>query len=116
MPPDLEIVINAALDLPWLAQHPEMVFPQVSRPAAQWFKLIQHTAQERYYVKHRLDLIILGRRSARGAAWSIKGGSAGRNGPRYKIIWSSMYKSDIIPRTGKLTRDRQSRHRFCLLH
>jgi len=75
MPPDLEIVSNAALDLPWLAQHPEMLFPQISRPAALWFRLIQHTAQETYYAKHALDLIILGRRRADGNYM----GAAGQN-------------------------------------
>ncbi|MBN2003090.1 MAG: hypothetical protein JXA21_07005 [Anaerolineae bacterium] len=74
MPPDLELV-NADLDLPWLAQHPEMLFPRDARTAAQWFKLVQHAAQAHYYNRHRLDLIILGRRRADGNYM----GAAGQN-------------------------------------
>jgi 3'-phosphoadenosine 5'-phosphosulfate sulfotransferase (PAPS reductase)/FAD synthetase len=59
-------VINTGQDLEWLAAHPGMLFPQEAATAAKWFKAIQHTAQARYYAKHRLDMIVLGRRKADG--------------------------------------------------
>lgn len=65
MPLGLE-VINTGQDLEWLAAHPEMLFPQKSDIAAKWFKAVQHTAQARYYAKHRLEVIVLGRRRADG--------------------------------------------------
>jgi len=65
MPWELE-VINTGQDIHWLAENQEMLFPQESRTAGRWFKIIQHTAQERYYRKHDLDLIVLGRRRQDG--------------------------------------------------
>lgn len=65
MPWELEVV-NTKQDIQWLQQHPEMLFPQDSAIAGKWFKIIQHTAQERYYKKHQLDAIILGRRRQDG--------------------------------------------------
>lgn len=65
MPDGLEI-INTGQDLEWLARNQQMLFPQDSNTAAKWFKIIQHTAQAKYYEKHNLDMIILGRRKADG--------------------------------------------------
>lgn len=59
-------IINTGQGLEWLAKHPEMLFPQESATAAKWFSIVQHRAQEKYYLKHRLDMIILGRRRADG--------------------------------------------------
>lgn len=66
MPPALE-VINNRWDLDWLAKRAdEMLFPQTSTIAAKWFRGIQHYAQETYFRRHNLDLLILGRRKADG--------------------------------------------------
>lgn len=65
MPWDLSI-INVGLDLPWLSKHPEMLFPQDSKTAAKWFKLIQHTAQEIYFKREKLDVLLVGRRKQDG--------------------------------------------------
>lgn len=65
MPPGLEVV-NTRQDLTWLQQNQEMLFPQDSKTAAKWFKVVQHKAQEVFYAKHNLDILILGRRLSDG--------------------------------------------------
>jgi hypothetical protein len=65
MPPGLTVV-NTGLDLDWLARHPEMLFPQDGATAGKWFRLVQHTGQERYYRAERLDRLFIGRRRADG--------------------------------------------------
>jgi len=72
MPDGLE-VINTGQDLKWLAKHQDMLFPQDSTTAAKWFKMIQHKAQEKYFEKHQLEIIILGRRKADGNYIGKKG-------------------------------------------
>lgn len=59
-------VINTGQNMEWLAQHPEMLFPQDSQTAARWFSIVQHRAQREYFKAHDLDMIILGRRRADG--------------------------------------------------
>lgn len=64
-PPGLEI-INTGQDMEWLVTHPQMLFPQESRTAAQWFHIVQHKGQAKYYKEHGLDIMLLGRRRADG--------------------------------------------------
>lgn len=64
-PPELEI-INTGQDLRWLSNHPHMLFPQDSKTAAQWFHIVQHRGQARYYKDHELDVLLLGRRRVDG--------------------------------------------------
>lgn len=64
-PPHLEI-INTEQDLDWLSKHEALLFPTNSKQAAIWFAKVQHTAQQIYYKKHQLDMILLGRRKADG--------------------------------------------------
>ncbi len=64
-PEGLEIV-NTGQDLEWLQKHPQMLFPQDSKTAAQWFHIVQHRGQARYYREHDLDMMLLGRRRADG--------------------------------------------------
>ena len=59
-------VVNTRQDLNWLAEHPEMLFPQESATAGRWFSIVQHRAQREYFKAHQLDIIILGRRRADG--------------------------------------------------
>lgn len=59
-------MINTHQDLLWLVKHPDMLFPQDAKTAAKWFKIVQHTGQEKYYKEHNLDMILLGRRRADG--------------------------------------------------
>ena len=65
MPRCLE-VIDTGQDLEWLAAHPQMLFPQNSNIAAQWFHIVQHRGQARYYKARKLDMLLLGRRKADG--------------------------------------------------
>lgn len=65
MPDDLE-VINTGQDLDWLVRNPQMLFPQTAAIASKWFKIIQHTGQEEYFRKRKLDMLIVGRRIADG--------------------------------------------------
>lgn len=64
-PSGLEIV-NTGQDIEWLKKHPDMLFPDKSNKAAQWFHIVQHRGQERYYKEHQLDMLLLGRRKADG--------------------------------------------------
>jgi len=64
-PEGLEIV-NTHQNMEWLCKHPEMLFPEKSKEAAQWFHIVQHRAQAKYYKDHKLDMILLGRRRADG--------------------------------------------------
>lgn len=59
-------IINTGQDIKWLAQHPDMLFPQDSATAARWFATVHHRAQRIYYKKHSLDILALGRRRADG--------------------------------------------------
>lgn len=64
-PKKLEI-INTGQDMDWLLKHQNMLFPQKSNVAAQWFHMVQHRGQARYYKAHDLDMLLLGRRRADG--------------------------------------------------
>lgn len=59
-------VINTGQDLEWLSKHMEMLFPDDSQKAAQWFHIVQHRAQAKYYKDNKLDMLLLGRRRADG--------------------------------------------------
>lgn len=61
-PHGLTIVDNEKLDIQYVAKHPEMLFPQNSKYAAQWFHILQHRGQAIYFKEQRLDIICLGRR------------------------------------------------------
>lgn len=64
-PPELSI-INTGQDIKWLVTHPHMLFPQDSKYAAQWFHIVQHRGQAKYYKENNLDMLLLGRRRADG--------------------------------------------------
>lgn len=63
--PDGLTVINCGLDLTWLRNHPEMLFP-VGAHGPKWFKLVNHKGQERFFRSQKLDVIMLGRRRSDG--------------------------------------------------
>jgi hypothetical protein len=65
MPPRLE-VINNGWDLEWLAAHPDMLFPRTAKIAGMWFKEIQWRAQRLYWKRHKLDVLVTGRRKIDG--------------------------------------------------
>ena len=64
-PPELSI-INTGQDMKWLVAHSHMLFPQDSKYAAQWFHIVQHRGQAKYYKENNLDILLLGRRRADG--------------------------------------------------
>lgn len=57
-PEKLEI-INTGQNMDWLLKHQNMLFPQKSNVAAQWFHMVQHRGQARYYKTHDLDMLLL---------------------------------------------------------
>lgn len=65
-PRGLKIWDNSKLDLQWLAQHQDMLFPTDSSKAAHWFQIIQHRAQAWFFKEMHLDVICLGRRTQDG--------------------------------------------------
>ncbi len=64
--PECLEIINTGQDMKWLINHQHMLFPQNSKTAAQWFHIVQHRGQAKYYKEHNLDMILLGRRKADG--------------------------------------------------
>ena len=70
-PPELSI-INTGQDIKWLVTHPHMLFPQDSKYAAQWFHIVQHRGQAKYYKENNLDMLLLGRRRADGVLIRLK--------------------------------------------
>ena len=64
--PEKLVIENTGQNLEWLATHPNMLFPQDSKTAAQWFHIVQHRGQARYYKENNLDILLLGRRRADG--------------------------------------------------
>jgi 3'-phosphoadenosine 5'-phosphosulfate sulfotransferase (PAPS reductase)/FAD synthetase len=80
MPPRLEVIKNAALNLDWLAANPRMLFPQTANIAANWFNRVQHHAQNVFTRKHHLELLILGRRRAEGNFVGYSGNSYSKDG------------------------------------
>ena len=64
-PPKLTI-INTGQDIEWLLNHPQMLFPQESKIASQWFHIVQHRGQAKYYKTNELDMLLLGRRKTDG--------------------------------------------------
>lgn len=64
-PPELSI-INTGQDIEWIAAHPHMLFPKDSKCAAQWFRIVQHKGQAKYFKENNLDMLLLGRRRADG--------------------------------------------------
>lgn len=64
-PKGLEIY-DTGQDMEWLKKHHFFLFPQKSSLLSRWYKIIQHKAQEEYYKKHGLDMLLLGRRKADG--------------------------------------------------
>jgi len=61
-PKGLTIVDNEKLDVEYVARHPNMLFPKESKYAAQWFHILQHRGQAKYFKEQHLDIICLGRR------------------------------------------------------
>lgn len=59
-------VINTGQDLDWLVKHPKMLFPDNSTLVSRWFGIVQRAGIRQYFLKHGLDMIIVGHRKADG--------------------------------------------------
>jgi len=59
-------IIDTKQNLEWLKQHPGMLFPKSSKEAGQWFHIVQHRGQTKYYKDHGLEALLVGRRHADG--------------------------------------------------
>lgn len=66
MPWNLYVECRTQLDMGWLVEHPEMLFPADAGAAARWFALVQHTGQRHYCKRFAVDVLLLGRRRADG--------------------------------------------------
>jgi hypothetical protein len=62
LPIGCKIVRNPKLDIFWLAQNEERLFPVDSKSGYFWTREGTHWGQRKYYKDHDLDLLILGRR------------------------------------------------------
>ncbi|GAA4085309.1 phosphoadenosine phosphosulfate reductase family protein [Actinomadura miaoliensis] len=71
MPDDLTVV-STGQTLAWLADHPEMLFPQ-GNYGSRWFQIVNHRGQERYYRDRGLEMLLLGRRRSDGNYTGPKG-------------------------------------------
>jgi 3'-phosphoadenosine 5'-phosphosulfate sulfotransferase (PAPS reductase)/FAD synthetase len=65
MPDRLTVILNDQLNLDWLADHPDMIFPDSAR-AAKWFQSIQGRGRKKFIKDTDRDLIFLGRRKIDG--------------------------------------------------
>jgi hypothetical protein len=59
-------VERRALDLDWLASHPDMLFPADATTASRWFQLVQGTGVRQYCQREHVGVLLLGRRRADG--------------------------------------------------
>lgn len=70
--PDGLQLINTGQDYEWLRNHPDMLFPQ-GKKGAQWFPIVQHKGQAKFFKDNQLDVIALGRRTQDGNYTGPKG-------------------------------------------
>lgn len=59
-------VINTGQNIDWLVKHPQMIFPESSAIVSRWFGIVQRAGIQQYYLRNKLDLIIVGHRKADG--------------------------------------------------
>lgn len=64
--------INTGQDYRWLKQRPQFLFP-TGRSLSNWYRVVQHTGQDRFYRDNKLDMIALGRRTQDGNYTGPKG-------------------------------------------
>lgn len=65
MPDGLDVRVNRAASVAWVANHPDLLFPD-SRGAAKWFKAVQHKAQDDFSADTGRRVLVTGRRLADG--------------------------------------------------
>jgi 3'-phosphoadenosine 5'-phosphosulfate sulfotransferase (PAPS reductase)/FAD synthetase len=65
MPDRLTVILRDRVNLDWLRANPAMLFPD-AYGASRWFQMIQGTGRRTYARQHRMDAVLLGRRTADG--------------------------------------------------
>lgn len=75
--PDGLSVLSTGQDLPWLARHPQMLFPRDSMHLVHWQRLVQGRARQRYYQDTNLGILLLGGRREGSYAY----------GPGHELTW-----------------------------
>jgi len=68
-------ILDTGQDLDFLRANPQYLFPSDSKVRAQWYKAVQHKAQEDYYDEEKLTALLLGRRVQDGNYTGAKGAS-----------------------------------------
>lgn len=80
MPWGLTVEVRDRLNLTWLREHPDMLFPKDAATASRWFSQVQHAGQRAFITRERTEVMILGRRLADG---NYCGKNVTGQGPEY---------------------------------
>lgn len=86
MPDGCEVAHRVEINLPWLVERPEMLFPPDAEASAKWFAAVQHTGQSEYIKRRGVQLMHLGRRSMDGNMTGKDGFTRSRRGAFYNPI------------------------------
>lgn len=86
MPDGCEVAHRAEVNLHWLHDKPEMLFPPDSEASAKWFAAVQHAGQAEYITRRNISLMHLGRRSLDGNMTGQNGHTRSRRGNFYNPI------------------------------
>ena len=65
-PAHVAIERRSQINLPWLAQHQQLLFPNDSATSLRWFVEVQRKGQKAFYDREGLQGVLLGRRKADG--------------------------------------------------
>lgn len=66
VPANVEVRWRQGMDLGWLADHPDWLFPETAGKASRWFRQVQHTGQRQHMALAGEGALIMGRRLADG--------------------------------------------------
>jgi 3'-phosphoadenosine 5'-phosphosulfate sulfotransferase (PAPS reductase)/FAD synthetase len=90
MPDGCEVNARSEVNLHWLVERPEQLFPPDAEASAKWFAAVQHAGQADYIKRRNIDLMHLGRRSMDGNMTGKDGFTKSRRGNFYNPIrdWS----------------------------
>ena len=64
--PPRTAILNNQWDMDWLADHPQMLFPNGGNEVMKWYKGVQHWAQEQYCKSWDISVMLTGRRTIDG--------------------------------------------------
>lgn len=96
MPDGCSVVHRPEINLPWLADHPDMLFPPDAQASGKWFANVQHVGQRSYYLAAELDLILMGRRRLDGNYTGKTGLTASRSrGRTYNPLYDWSHEETL---------------------